>query len=57
MPATLAEAVDALEGDSVVRAALGDDYAAAYIAAKRDEWESYHNSVSAWEIEHYVDLY
>jgi len=57
VPATLAEAVDALEGDSVVRAALGDDYAAAYIAAKRDEWESYHNSVSAWEIEHYVDLY
>jgi len=57
LPATLAEAVDALEGDSVVRAALGDDYAAAYIAAKRDEWESYHNSVSAWEIEHYVDLY
>src|SRR5436305_8814950 len=57
LPATLKDAVDALEADEVIRAALGDEYAQTYIAAKRAEWEEYHNVVSQWEIDHYVDLY
>ena len=57
LPATLKEAIDALEQDEVIRAALGEEYAQTYIAAKREEWEEYHNSVSQWEIDHYVDLY
>ena len=57
LPSTLAEAVDALEQDTVLREALGADYAATYIAAKREEWEDYHNAVSQWEVDRYIDLY
>ncbi len=57
LPANLKEAIDALEEDEVIRAALGEEYAQTYIAAKRAEWEDYHNSVSQWEIDHYVDVY
>src|SRR5919199_1141604 len=48
---------EALQADEVIRAALGDGYARTYISAKRAEWEEYHNFVSQWEIDHYVDLY
>jgi glutamine synthetase len=57
LPSTLKDALDALEADEGIRAALGDDYAQTYISAKRAEWEEYHNCVSQWEIDHYVDLY
>src|SRR5947209_2891706 len=57
LPADLRDAVDALEEDEVVRGALGERYAAAYSAAKRAEWEEYHNAISQWEIDRYVDLY
>jgi glutamine synthetase len=46
LPATLKDAIDALEADEVIRAALRDDYAQTYISAKRAEWEEYHNFVS-----------
>jgi glutamine synthetase len=54
LPATLDEAVTALEQDPVLMAALGPEYGSAYVAAKRAEWRSYHNSVSAWEVENYL---
>ncbi len=57
LPATLAEAVDALEEDDTIREALGQEYARTYIGAKRAEWDAYHNAVSQWEIDRYVDLY
>jgi glutamine synthetase len=57
LPSTLIEAVEALEEDDVVRAALGDELAQTYIEAKRAEWEDYHNSISQWEIDRYIDLY
>ncbi|MDB5076645.1 MAG: glutamine synthetase, type [Chloroflexi bacterium] len=57
LPATLSDAIDALEADEVVRSALGADFARTYIAAKREEWESYHSAVSQWEIDNYLDIY
>jgi glutamine synthetase len=57
LPSTLKDAIDALEQDEVIQAALGAEYAKTYIAAKRAEWEEYHNFVSQWEIDHYVDMY
>ena len=57
LPATLAEAIDALEADDTIREALGQEYARTYIDAKRAEWDEYHNAVSQWEIDRYVDLY
>jgi glutamine synthetase len=57
LPSTLKEAIDALEADEVIQAALGDEYARTYISAKREEWEEYHNSISQWELDRYLDLY
>ena len=39
LPANLGEALDALEADDVLCGALGSDYAAAYLQAKREEWD------------------
>jgi glutamine synthetase len=38
----------------VVRGALGDEYAAYYIATKRDEWNTHQRMVSDWEREQYL---
>lgn len=54
LPATLDEAATALEQDPVLMAALGPEYGPAYVAAKRAEFRTYHNSVSAWEVEQYL---
>ena len=57
LPTTLAEALDHLEQDNVVKSALGPHYAPYYVDVKRDEWRRYNQSVSQWETENYVDLY
>ena len=57
LPTTLSEALDELEQDEVIKAALGREYAEYYIQVKRDEWKSYHDSVSQWEVEQYLGLY
>lgn len=57
LPSNLSEAVDALEADEVVCAALGEEYARRTIEVKRAEWARYHQSVSAWEIENYLGVY
>jgi glutamine synthetase len=41
----------------VVRAALGEEYAAYYIRVKQDEWDRYHRSISQWEMENYLGAY
>ena len=57
LPANLNEALDALESDEVIKAALGETYADYYIGVKRDEWRRYHNDVSKWEVENYLGVY
>ena len=57
LPATLSEALDCLEADDVILGALGPQYAAAYVRAKREEWRQYHLTVSPWEIEQYLELH
>lgn len=57
LPATLIEALDALEQDDVVRRALGETYADYYVQVKREEWRQYHETVSPWEIETYLGIY
>jgi glutamine synthetase len=41
LPATQAEALDALESDDVLAAALGDVLLGSYLAVRRSEWEAY----------------
>ena len=57
LPASLTEAVDALEQDPVVLEALGSPYAEYYIQVKRDEWKRYHDSISQWEIDTYLEAF
>ena len=57
LPSTLREACDWLEGDEVLREALGAEYADYYIDCKREEWRDYHQSVTDWERERYLPIY
>jgi glutamine synthetase len=57
LPPTLQAAVEALSQDEVVRNSLGAEYADYYIQVKTEEWDSYHNSVSQWELDRYLNVH
>jgi glutamine synthetase len=61
MPPTLLHAVEALEADSVLRAALGKtpdgEYLDYYAAIKRHEFFDFHAQVTPWEVERYTSLF
>ena len=57
LPSSLEEALAALEQDDVILEALGPYISDRYLAAKRQELESYHNQVTPWEIERYLARY
>lgn len=49
LPQTLGQALDALGADRVLSAAIGDDFVAEFLSAKRAEWVDFCRSVSDWE--------
>ena len=49
LPATQAEALDALEADSVLMEALGPVLAGSYLVVRRSEWEAYSAGDEAFE--------
>lgn len=53
LPATLGEALDALERDEVLRGALGDVLAREYLTVKRSEVRGFEGKDVAFEIEHH----
>ena len=53
LPQTLNQACEALEGDAVVTAALGETLSAEFVKLKRDEALAYARHVSAWELDRY----
>lgn len=61
LPPTLLHAIDALVADGVLREALGKtrdgDYVDYYAAAKREEFNGWHSTVTDWEIERYLTLF
>jgi glutamine synthetase len=57
LPANLSEALDEMEKDAVVRAALGDHILVNYLRAKRQEWAEYISHVHPWEQERYLGEY
>jgi len=57
LPATLGEAVDEMEKNDVVRAALGDHVFERLIEAQRTEWGEFRRHVSTWERERYLEVY
>ncbi len=56
LPQSLKEAVDALESDEVIKAALGV-LADEFISLKRMEWIEYMRHVSDWEIQRYLEFF
>ena len=54
LPASLGEALDALETDDVLADALGRVVFDLYLALKRQEWDTFRRQVSTWEIDRYL---
>jgi glutamine synthetase len=57
LPATQAEALDALAGDSVLMDALGAKLAESYLAVRRSEWASYSEGGEAFEQQGHFSKY
>jgi glutamine synthetase len=57
LPGTLAEALDELSGDEVIREALGDHVFERFVEAKREEWDAYRMQVTGWETARYLEAF
>ena len=57
LPQTLQEAVAAFAADPLVEQALGKELKDEFIHYKMEEWETYHLTVSKWEIERYSYMF
>jgi glutamine synthetase len=56
LPQSLAEALDELRRDDVVRKSLGVIYDE-FVDLKQGEWREYHRQVTQWEIDRYLTLF
>jgi glutamine synthetase len=57
LPQTLQEAVAAFAADPLVETTLGKELRDEFVKYKTMEWESYHLTVSQWEVERYNHLF
>jgi glutamine synthetase len=55
LPGTLAEALEELAADEVLKDALGDPITETFMRAKWAEWEAYRIQVTPWELERYLE--
>jgi glutamine synthetase len=56
VPLSLAEALDALEGDEYMNETLGPKFVRAFVALKRDEHKRFTSSVTEWELREYLNV-
>jgi glutamine synthetase len=57
LPASLEAAIEALEEDELICAALGPHITRRFVEAKRIEWEEAYSEVTPWEIAKYLPNY
>jgi glutamine synthetase len=57
LPRTLLEAVEAFDADPLTERVLGPELKASYVELKTAEWWDYHNTVSAWEYDRYLEFF
>jgi glutamine synthetase len=57
LPASLRQALDALEADDILIDALGSQVVGLFMAAKHLEWGEYNRQVSEWELAAYLQSY
>ncbi len=55
LPMSLGEALDRLDADEVVKAALPDEMYRVFTHYKRDEWEKFNAAVTEWDLQTYWD--
>ncbi len=55
LPLNLLDAIRALEADTKLGAALGQDFVDAYAKLKTDDWNAYSRHLTEWEREHTLD--
>ncbi len=55
LPQSLAEALDVMEGSSLVVDALGEHVFDYFVRNKRREWNSYKEQVTPWELSRYLE--
>jgi len=56
LPSNLRDALDLLEGDKVIRDALGEHLYTNFVRLGRLEWDVYNKQVHPWEIERYINI-
>jgi glutamine synthetase len=57
LPRTLLEAVEAFRADPLAEQIFGSELAISYADIKEGEWWDYHNTVSEWEYDRYLEFY
>ena len=57
LPRTLQEAVEAFSEDPFIEQVLGKELKNEFIKYKQQEWNEYHQQISAWEIDRYSHLF
>jgi glutamine synthetase len=57
LPASIIDAVEALQSDPVICEALGEHAVAHFVEAKRIEWDLFRTTVHDWERDQYISLY
>jgi glutamine synthetase len=57
LPETLGEAVEEMQKDDVIRAALGEHVFTHLVEAQKQEWDAFRKHVSSWERDRYLEAY
>ncbi|TDJ30245.1 MAG: type III glutamate--ammonia ligase, partial [Gammaproteobacteria bacterium] len=57
LPRTLFEAIEEFEKDPFTSTVLGEGLTQSYVKLKTAEWWDFHNAISSWEIEKYLDKF
>ncbi|WP_422041251.1 type III glutamate--ammonia ligase [Roseibium sp.] len=56
LPLNLLDALRAYDGDAVLKAAMGENFSAAYLKLKQNEWNSYASHLTEWERQNTLDI-
>lgn len=57
LPRTLLEATEAFDADPLSEVVMGGELKKSYVELKQREWWEYHNTVSSWEYDRYLDFF
>jgi glutamine synthetase len=57
LPRTLLEAVEAFDADPLGEQVFGRELKDSYVRLKSQEWWEYHNTVSEWEYDRYLEFF